>query len=348
MATISVLVPTYKRVESLHRCLKALSEQQRACHEVLVVVRDADAETGAYLAGKGPEQKMQQDSGEITVQRLAPPPNLSLRQIPVSGKGVVAAMNAGLAAAKGEIVALTDDDAAPHWDWLERIHGAFAQDPKIGGVGGRDYVYFGERLDGAGYETDNVGRLLWFGLVIANHHLGKGEARDVALLKGVNCAYRTAAIKPLGFDTRLRGEGAQVHWELMLGLNLLHRGWRLVYDPAIAVDHFPSIRHDKDQRGVFQADTHYDIVYNETLALSENLTGMHRLAFLTWAALVGTRFAPGLLQYGRLKLLAAPEARNDASARFRATWAGRRAGKAAAQPSAARAGAIAEQGARTV
>ena len=314
---LTVIVPTYRRVDSLKRCLAALALLQRPADEVVVTVRDTDTETQKYLAG-------------------TLPPSLPVRSVPVREPGVVAAMNAGLAAATGDIIALTDDDTAPHKDWLERIEALFASDPKIGGVGGRDWVYFGERLDGAGYESENVGRLLWFGLIVGNHHVGIGGPRDVELLKGANCAYRAAALKLVGFDSRLRGQGAQVHWELMLGLNLLRRGWRLVYDPAIGVDHFPSVRHGKDQRGQFQTDTHYDIIYNETISLSEYLPPLRRAAFLLWATLVGTRFAPGLLQFFRLILLGKGEARQDAPARFRCTWSARWAGNAAASRTASK------------
>lgn len=312
--TITVVVPTYRRVESLRRCLEALAVQQCPADEVIVTVRDTDEETRAYLEGKHGD---------------APPAALRLRSVPVWESGVVAAMNAGLAASHGDIVALTDDDAAPHPDWLRRIAAHFAADSTVGGVGGRDFVYIDGRLDGT--ESDRVGVVTWYGHVFGNHHVGIGGARAVDYLKGVNGAYRTIALRPIGFDTRLRGQGAQVHWELMLGLCLRRRGWRLVYDPAVAVDHFPAIRHDKDQRCVFQKDTHYDIVYNETLSLREYLSPVGRVAFRLWGRIVGTRFAPGALQLARLRLLGKGDAREEAVIRYRATQAARRAGAAALQ-----------------
>ena len=39
---ISVLVPTYKRPESLARCLDALVHQRTAAAEILVIVRSED------------------------------------------------------------------------------------------------------------------------------------------------------------------------------------------------------------------------------------------------------------------------------------------------------------------
>ncbi len=120
-------------------------------------------------------------------------------------------MSAGLEVARGDIVAITDDDAAPHPDWLARIEAYFSTHQGLAGVGGRDVVCHGEHPEGGAREV--VGKVQWFGRVIGNHHLGIGRAREVDELKGVNCAYRHAALRRVGFDERLRGTGAQVHWE---------------------------------------------------------------------------------------------------------------------------------------
>lgn len=42
---ISVLIPTYRRPKDLARCLEALKKQKRVPDEVLVIVRNTDAET---------------------------------------------------------------------------------------------------------------------------------------------------------------------------------------------------------------------------------------------------------------------------------------------------------------
>jgi glycosyltransferase involved in cell wall biosynthesis len=110
---ISVLVPTYRRSQDLERCLKALRKQTSEAYEVLLVVRDIDQETQVFL---------QNFSG-------AP---LALKVVDVVVPGQVAALNAGLAAATGDIIAITDDDAAPHPDWLERIERHFLADATIG------------------------------------------------------------------------------------------------------------------------------------------------------------------------------------------------------------------------
>lgn len=293
---ISVLVPTYRRPQDLRRCLAALAAQTRQAEEVIVIVRDTDAETHAFLAD-------------------CPPALPGLRVVPVCAAGVLAAMTAGLAASAGDIIALTDDDTAPFPDWLARIEACFNAHPEVGGVGGRDWQANDHR------SREIVGKIQWHGRVIGNHHLGVGGPREVDILKGANCAYRAAPLQEIGFETRLRGDGAQVHWELALGLAMRRAGWTLIYDPAIALDHFIARRFDDDanHRGYFSASGLANSVYNETLILLTFLPPLRRTAFLLWAFAVGTWGEPGLLQVPRLL------ARRDKHVwnRLRATCSGR-------------------------
>lgn len=250
--------------------MEALKKQTRLVDEVLVIVRDIDAETWTLLEGFNPDP-------------------LPIRIVTVRVPGVVAALNAGLDAAHGDIIATTDDDAAPRADWLARIEAHFLSDNHVGGVGGRDW-----QPDNGTREV--VGQVQWFGRVIGNHHLGVGEAREVDVLKGVNMSYRRTAITGLRFDERMRGTGAQVHFELAFTLTLRRAGWKLIYDPMVAVDHYPALRFDEDQRNKFNSLAFINAVHNETLAMLEYLPPARRVVFLVWAILIGTRKALGLVQ----------------------------------------------------
>lgn len=274
---LSVLVPTYRRVDDLKRCLAALAAQRRPADEIIVVVRDTDRETLESLEASGHD----------------------LRIVAVTKPGQVAALNRGLDAVCGDVVAITDDDAAPHQDWLERIERHFLNDRTVGGVGGRDYVA-GEPPN---QEQHVVGKLYWYGRMVGNHHLGVGGPRDVDFLKGANMSYRTAALCEDHFDVRLRGSGAQVHNELGIGFVLSRRGWRLLYDPAVAVDHYPSVRHDADQRGATGKQSMEDRCYNAAISLTEHLSWHGRIAYLIYSISVGSRARPGLLQCLRLMVI---------------------------------------------
>jgi cellulose synthase/poly-beta-1,6-N-acetylglucosamine synthase-like glycosyltransferase len=273
---LTVMVPTYRRCADLQRCLEALKQQTRPADEVLVIVRDTDDETWAFLASYA----------------AAP---LPLQPLVVKASGVVAAMNVGLTAARGDIIASTDDDAAPRLDWLQQIEAYFLADATLGGVGGRDWQYIGQDLKETG-ACAVVGKLQWFGRVIGNHHLGVGGPRAVDVLKGVNMAYRRMAIEHLRFDDRMWGSGAQVHFELAFTLAVRRAGWKLIYDPAVAVNHYPAQRFDEDQRDQFNPLALVNAVHNETLALLSHLPPIQRLVFLLWSVLVGHREARGLVQ----------------------------------------------------
>jgi GT2 family glycosyltransferase len=293
---VSVLVPSYRRPDSLARCLTALARQGRRPDEVVVGARADDTAT-------------------IAAATAAREDGLAVRVATTTTPGVVAAMQAALDACSGDVVALTDDDARPFPTWIAGLLAHFEAAPDVGGVGGRDWQPH-ER--GA---TERVGMVQWFGRVIGNHHLGAGAARDVDVLKGANCAFRAPLLRAVGFDHRLRGTGAQLHWELGVCLPLRRAGWRLVYDPEVAVDHDVAPRHDADNlhRGVFTAAPLRDAVHNEAIALLEHGGLSVRLLYLPWALVIGTGEAPGPVQCARRLL------RGDrhAGPRWRAALRGR-------------------------
>ena len=94
MLNITVVVPTYRRPIDLARCLDALQQQSRPANQVIVVVRDTDTATWDFLRDCQPAVPLQTATIKVP--------------------GAIAAMNLGLEQAHGEIIAFTDDDAAPH------------------------------------------------------------------------------------------------------------------------------------------------------------------------------------------------------------------------------------------
>lgn len=148
MIEISVVIPTYRRPEMLERCLKALNEQRLGPQRFEVIVADdaGDPETH-YL-----------------VSQLKLVAAFTLSYVPVIGEhGPAAARNAGWRAARGRIVAFTDDDCLPQPGWL--INGLAAFTPGIIGVAGKirmplpprptDYELNAAGLEGAEFVTAN-------------------------------------------------------------------------------------------------------------------------------------------------------------------------------------------------
>ncbi|MFM7440590.1 MAG: glycosyltransferase family 2 protein [Snowella sp.] len=298
---ITVIVPTYRRPKDLSRCLEALKKQTRPADEIVVVVRDTDQQTWDFL--------------KLFNQEFLP-----LHTETVITPGMIAALNVGLDAATGDIISFTDDDAAPHTDWLERIEAHFLSDERLGGLGGRDWVYFGTELYKA-EPKEEVGRIQWFGRVIGNHHLGSGKVREVDILKGVNMSFRRTAIANKYFDRRMRGITV-IHSEIEFCLALKKAGWKLIYDPMLAVDHYRGERFDEDKRDQFSAIAMTNIVHNKTLALLEHLSPTRRAIFLLWSVLIGTRSEPGFFQWLRFLPREGRLSRQKWLASLRGVWQG--------------------------
>jgi glycosyltransferase involved in cell wall biosynthesis len=270
---ISVIIPSYNRPASLVVCLGALKNQNRLPDEVIVIVRSDDEPT----------------RHAVNEWVHALPLRILITDVP----GTVNALNLGLAAASGDIVSVTDDDAAPRPEWFQQIERYFEADPKLGGLGGRDWVHDGSHLLTG---VPLVGKIQFFGRLVGNHHIGMGPPREVHFLKGVNMSFRRAAIENIRFDTNLRGRGAQVDLELAFCLNVRRNGWKLIYDPAVGVDHYIAPRLDFNVRGGFRPDTAIDAAFNQYWALATGLPkGMQRTIALAWQVMAGSRALPGFL-----------------------------------------------------
>lgn len=296
---ISVLVPTFRRIPHLRRCLTALQSQERPPDEVLVVTRAEDVETQAL--------RLAEDFAPLPIRRLV-----------MTVPGTVAAENAAIEAATGDVLAFTDDDAAPRRDWLRRIEAHFLADPQLGGLGGRDWMYMGDRPVLGSKQV--VNKVQWFGRIIGYNHLGVGAPREVDVLKGVNMSFRRDAIGSVRFDRRLRGNGAQVHLDHSFSMAVKRTGWKLVYDPAIAVDHYLAARQDEDHRTEFNAVAFRSSVHNQTLGMLDHLPAVRRFIYMGYSVLVGTWAAPGLAQWVRMKVRRV----EPAGQRLRASLQGRR------------------------
>ena len=279
-ATIAVLICSYRRPDSLLRGLTALAAQERRPDEVLVVIREEDEATRVALASR-------------------PDDGLPIRVLTVSKPGTVHALNTGLAALRSDVVAITDDDTVPWPDWTARILAHFRADASLGGLGGRDWMHEDGRVNDGSAKV--VGKVQWFGRTIGNHHLGVGSVRPVDLLKGANMSYRAEAIANLRFDVRLRGRGAQPSEDATFAVAVKYLGWKLAYDPAVALDHYSGKRDEpRHYSGIVKTvngNGLRDYAHNEVVCLWNAIDTTPRwVIYAAWSVLVGTKVSPGLLQ----------------------------------------------------
>lgn len=297
--TISVVIPTYNRVDALVNCIEGIRRQVRLPDEIVIVVRSSDDNTRQFLTSI--------DIGDLKVAL-------------VERGGMIAALNTGISKSKGSIIALTDDDTVPHPDWLQNMERYYIEMPDVGGVGGRDIVYHGGKP--VPPQKRKVGIIRPYGRIVGNHHIGMGGVREVDILKGANMSFRREAIRGLTFDERLRGTGAQVHNELDFSQAVKKKGWKLLYDPNIMVDHFPAVRFDEDQRHSFNEIAFFNAAHNETYAMLKHLGLFNRIMYLLWVVSIGSKSSPGVVQGIRMLPRQKGIALKKVALAFKGRWGG--------------------------
>ena len=197
---MSVVVPTYKRAALLDRCLTALVEQDfDRCGFEIVVADDADS----------PDTRCQVTEWASAYICRGP----QIRYVTsCAGRGPASARNAGWQAARGNIIAFTDDDCIPEPGWLSAGGRAFR--PGDAALAGRVVVPPVDRP--TDYEK-NASLLASAGFVTAS------------------CFIRREILEQLGgFDPRFA-----VAWreDSDLIFRLIERGYRIGTAPDAVVVH---------------------------------------------------------------------------------------------------------------
>lgn len=302
--TVGVLVPSYRRPDSLIRCLEGVLAGSVLPDEIIVVLRDVDEASRRAL-------------GEWLGQGRLDAAGVTLRQALAERPGQIVAMNCGLAAATADVVCFIDDDCVPRADWLERLVAHYG-DPQVGGVGGRDVVHEGgETLGG---RVRCVGRLCWWGRLVGNHHLDyEGGPVEADHLKGANMSFRRALLRP--FDERMSGGSCCLN-DTDASLHVRGQGYRLIYDPAAIVDHYPAQRFDTSTRVKTDPNLVYSDSHNWVYCLFKHFGPVQRAVFLIYALVVG-----GGTRYGLVKwMLALPRGPAAATVQWWASTRGKLAG----------------------
>ena len=120
----SVIICTRNRASGLHACLERIAQMTYAgTWEMVLVDNDSTDQTPEVLQ---------------RFIRGAPVPAVVVHK---KRPGLGAARNAGLAMARGRLLAFTDDDCYPAADWLSEARRAFDAHPDAGVVGGRILLF---------------------------------------------------------------------------------------------------------------------------------------------------------------------------------------------------------------
>ncbi len=218
---VSVVVPTCRRPALLRRCLQALFAQDfEPCAYEVIVVDDAPCEETRRL--------VEGWCGGAAAREGR------LRYVPVQGThGPAAARNLGWRAARGEIIAFTDDDCIPDPRWLRAGLRAFVEG--VEAVSGRIIVPLTSAP--TDYEYNAA-------------HLAHAE------FVTANCFYRRSALEALGgFDERFTTawrEDTDLFFRLLkLNAKCLHAPEARVIHPVRPADWGVSLR--QQRKSLFNA-----------------------------------------------------------------------------------------------
>lgn len=214
MARVSVVIPTWNGSELLDRALGSLQRQSWRDFEVVVVDNASADDTLAMLEREHPD---------VRVVRL--PEN----------RGFAAAVNEGIDASEGEIVALLNNDAEADPEWLARLVDASERHPGISSFASKMLDY--HRRD----VIDSAGDRLGVFASQRGHGMPDGpeyaEPREVLSPCAGAAAYRRDLFDDVGtFD-----EGYFAYFEdVDLGLRARLAGHRCLYVPDAVVYHHGS------------------------------------------------------------------------------------------------------------
>jgi glycosyltransferase involved in cell wall biosynthesis len=118
---ISAVITTYNRSEMLARALEALLSQETGGVRYEVVVVDNNST----------------DDTRATVEGFIAKGHTCLRYVFEPKQGIAHGRNAGIAAARGDIIAFTDDDNVVTPNWIATIKRSFAENPDVDFIGGK-------------------------------------------------------------------------------------------------------------------------------------------------------------------------------------------------------------------
>ncbi|MGH7737117.1 MAG: glycosyltransferase family 2 protein [Candidatus Tyrphobacter sp.] len=218
MLDLSVVVPTYNRLETLRRVLPSLLDQDIGEDAFEVLVCDSQSTDGTL-----------EFVAELSTDHRG------LRYIRGRYNGRAMARNAGVREARGEIVLFNDSDILASGDLLRRHRARHRARPHIAVVGLEvqvrsydDYLRKREHPELRGsLHPPSRKRLSWLYFLTGNASVRRDDLRNVG-----------------AFDEGFTGYG---HEDLELGYRLAKAGVEILYEPLAVNYHWQDVPHD-DQR----------------------------------------------------------------------------------------------------
>jgi len=211
--SVSVVITTRHRAETLNECLQHLQEARDA-HVDAVVVDNSDV-------GRNDTQEVVSAYPWAAYLRVRPCVNY-----------MTFTRNLGVLNTLGEIIGFLDDDSMARPDWFRVCRESFSS-RDIGVVGG---TILDPQVDDLDHDREaEIGVLRSNGEIIDNFDCRPPRPVDVHHLRGCNWAFLRSAYEALGwYDEFLEGYG---FGEVDLSLRVRQVGYRIVFNPKLEVYH---------------------------------------------------------------------------------------------------------------
>lgn len=234
MRTVSVVVNTFNRAESLRLTLDALQHLDYPAFEVVVVNGPSTDETDSLL---------QSYEGKIKVGNT-------------ENRNLSESRNIGVALSAGDVVAFIDDDAYPDPAWLDRIVEGYDHE-EVAAAGGPVYNYTGVQLQVKYSIGSRTGKTWEATGLNPSSYLSSPGAANYLYLIGCNCSYRRSTLIDIGgFD-----EEFEYHLEdTDACLRLIDQGYAIRALDDGYVYHKAQPSHVRSKRGILT--DRYSVIKN--------------------------------------------------------------------------------------
>jgi glycosyltransferase involved in cell wall biosynthesis len=177
--TITVVIATRNRAALLHATLEQLRRQQYEPDDEVIVVDNASSDETAEV-----------------IARAADGFPVRLHQLSETAEGKTPALNAGLAAARGDVLALTDDDVLVGEHWIRDIRSAFGRST-LDLAGGRVDPRW-ERTPPRWLVVEGADSYEHMASPLALLHYGARQDLGQRAVLGSNMAFRRRVLQALG------------------------------------------------------------------------------------------------------------------------------------------------------
>lgn len=209
----SVVIPHWNGKDFLQPCLDALQNQSYSPIEIIIVDNNSEDGSQQYIKDNYPD--------------------IILIELP-ENRGFTGACNAGMEAAKGNIIALLNNDTEVDSEWVSAIVDAFSRHEDVGIIASK-MMLFTQRdtfhTAGDGFTTDGQA----FNRGVWQKDVGQfDEEAYVFGACGGSSAYRRQVLDEIGLlddDYFFLLEDIDIAWRAQLA------GWRTLYTPKAIVYH---------------------------------------------------------------------------------------------------------------